>query len=135
MGSTSVTYIIVPNAFRAAQQPLPTCKKRERMLVKLRECMSHVHSSTGNIHCFTDLPVSAHYHLFSSKHDASGPLQPDRRDQRSQALYCSNGFTKRSQQGPLPVQYGLLAAVKVVELLLGHRVVDVDSRDNQPACL
>lgn len=38
MGSTSVTYTIVPSAFRAAQQPLPTYEEKAKQWTELTEC-------------------------------------------------------------------------------------------------
>lgn len=100
MGSTSVTYMTAPNAFRAAQQPLPTYKKRRKRLVELLECNdSFVYSHMCTVAeetfiFFTDLTISAHHHLFSPKHDVSGSFQPDRRVQQSQAvaLYFTSGY-------------------------------------------
>lgn len=55
-------------------------------------CYTVSHWST---HPFTNLTVSTHHHLFPSKHDASGSLQPERRVQHSQvaALCCASVFT------------------------------------------
>lgn len=100
--------------------------------------VSHSQQHWEHSFFFTDLPIAAHHHLFSSKHDVSGSLQPDRRVQHSYsvALYCTSGFTcLYSKHDSLPVQYGLLAAVKVFKFLLGHRVVNVHGWDTQLACL
>lgn len=128
MGSTSVTYMTALNAFSAAQQPLPTYKGERWKWSEELGC-------SGEIHHLTDLAITAHHHLFPSKHDVGGSLQPETQSQYSEADDTVKFSPHQYVYAPLPVQYGLLAAVEIVELLLGYWVVDVHGGDAQLAGL
>lgn len=83
MGSTSVTYTTAPKAFSAAQQPLPTYREREAAQMS-SFFTSHMWKQRNLFP--TDLTITAHHRLLSSKHDVGGSLQPEKRVWHSETV-------------------------------------------------
>ena len=116
---------MAPSAFRAAQQPLPTCKKRENCFVELLRCH---HSS---ILKFLFVLTSPYPHTTTCFPPNMTSVVRFNLKKTTQSDCSSALYQWFSHDSSLPVQYGLLAAVQVVKFLLGHRVVDVHGRDTQ----
>lgn len=71
--------MMAPSPFRAAQQPLPTCKETRTKEDGWAAEIFRVFKSENPAGFYpTDLAVSTHHHLLSSKHDISRSLQPER---------------------------------------------------------